>query len=62
MRKDDTQIREAFHIKKKKKSMKRDFPHGPVVKTVLPMPDTQVPSLFREIDPAHGNKDPTYYN
>ena len=42
--------------------MKRDFPHGPVVKTVLPMPDTQVPSLFREIDPAHGNKDPTYYN
>ena len=42
--------------------MKRDFPHGPVVKTVLPMQDTQVPSLIREIDPPHGNKDPTYYS
>ena len=35
-----------------RKSAPRDFPGGPVVKTLLPMQGVQVSSLVRELDPA----------
>ena len=41
--------------KKKKKVMLRDFPGGPVAKTVLPMQGTRVWSLVRELDPMCHN-------
>ena len=34
-----------------KKKKERDFPDGPVAKTMLPMQRTRVQSLFRELDP-----------
>ena len=35
-----------------KKEISRDFPGGPVTKTVLPMQGAWVPPLVREVDPT----------
>ena len=40
-----------------KKSYVRDFPGGPVAKTVLPMLGAQVQSLVRELDPMCYNQE-----
>ena len=33
----------------------RDFPGGPVVDSMLPMQEAQVPSLIKELDPTGHN-------